>query len=436
MQFQRPRVAAIGLSQEQMDAIDPLCGTLLPAFSWDEYLTDCSPTETDIAVMSEPSEASFPRTIHVLALAPEWLQTRWYHREQSHVVGTIALRYEYSTEHQLSIPQHCPDIYEELARDLAKRLWKGSADAPETISATSDWESDPEHLIETTSKRPVALRYQRTHMGQGKGSPIVTLALPLVDNLAEWFRAFLHDVHEIAPSCVPRLPPRLSQPSDWYTPEQNRVAREMSDIDGEIERLHQDRMRLEKEMSAAAARAETGILRALWSDGDDLVAAVEEILSGIGFRVRNMDKEKSRGERNLEDLRLTVPDDDEWEAIAEVKGYTNGTKTSDARQLREYRDLYRDENGRFPDMTLWITNPHRRRDPSSRPSPNVAVDDSARIPDAVHIQTVDLFPIWRDVAEGHMTSDDAISLIRSTLPGAWTNPTSDTEQQPPDKPTA
>ena len=436
MEFPRPRVAAIGLDQEQMDAIKPLCGILLPAFSWDEYLRDCSPTETDIAVMSEPNEASFPRTIHVLALAPHWLETRWCHREKSHVTGTIALRCEYGTEHQLSIPQHCPDIYEELARGLAKQLWHSGTVAPETIGVTSDWESDPEHLIETTSKRPVALRYQRTDLGQGEGSPIVTLALPLVDNLAEWFRAFLHDVHGIAPSSVPTLPPRLSQPSDWYTPEQNRVAREMSEVEGEFERLHQDRMRLEKEMSTVAARAEAGVLRALWSDGDDLVAAVEEMLSGIGFRVRNMDKEKSRGDRNLEDLRLTVPDDDEWEAIAEVKGYTNGTKTSDARQLREYRDLYRDENGRFPDMTLWITNPHRRRDPSSRPSPNVAVDDAARIADAVHTQTVDLFPIWRDVAEGHMTSDGAISLIRSALPGAWSNPTPHAVQQPPDNPTA
>ena len=427
MEFPRPRVAAIDLSQEQTDAIEPLCGTLLPAYSWDEYLQDCSPTETDIAVMSEPRERGFPRTIHVLALAPNLLETRRYDLDQGHFAGNIALRSDDSTEHQLSIPEQCPEIYQELARDLAKQIWHNSADAPDTISATSSWESDPEHLIETTSKRPVALRYHRTDAGQGEGSPIVTLALPLVDNLAEWFRAFLLDVHGIAPASVPAPPPRLSQPSDWYTPEQNLLTRQMVEIDGEVERLHQDRLRVEAEMRAAAERAESGILRALRDDGEDLVAAVEELLSGVGFRVRNMDDEKGPGERNLEDLRLTVPDDDEWEAIVEVKGYTNGTKTSDARQLREYRDLYRDENGRFPDMTLWVTNPHRRKDLSSRPSPNAAVDDAARIVDAVHIQTVDLFPIWRDVAEDRMTSVNANRLIRSAQPGAWANPELDAE---------
>ncbi|WP_420627034.1 hypothetical protein [Candidatus Poriferisodalis sp.] len=435
MEFQRPRVAAIGLNPAQFDTIEPLCGTLHGAASWAAYAKRFSPFETDIAVMSEPQVLTIPREINVLVLAPQSLRTTWFHPRAAGVSGEIVLRSKDNTEHQLRVPEDCPDIYEELASDLAKRLWRDS-EAPRTISATNDWEAAPEHLIETTTKRPVALRYQRTNMGQGKGLPIVTLALPHVDNLAEWFRAFLHDVHKIAPSRVPTPPPRLSQPSDWYTPEQNRVAREMSDIDVEIERLHQDRRRLEHEMRAVAERAEAGILRALWSDGDDLVAAVEEILSGIGFRVRNMDKEKSPGERNLEDLRLTVPDDDKWEAIAEVKGYTNDTKTSDARQLREYRDLYRDESGRFPDMTLWITNPHRRRDPSSRPSPNVAVGDAARIAEAVHIQTVDLFRIWRDVTERRMTSEDAIRLIRSAQPGAWTIPTPHAEQQPPNNPTA
>lgn len=422
MEFQRPRVAAIGFDPAQVDSIEPLCGTLHDAASWDAYVERFSPLETDIAVISASQALAIPRFIHVLTIAPERLSTRWFHRDHSHFSGEMVLRSVDNTEHQVRVPEGCPEIYEQLAGDLAKKLWRGS-EASLTIGASNDWEADPEHLIETTTKRPVALRYQRTHTGQGKGFPIVTLALPLVDNLAEWFRAFVHDLHEIDPSRVPASPPRLSQPADWYTPEQNRVAGEISRVDGEIERLQLERARWEDEMRAEAERAHAGVLRALWSDGDDLVDAVEEILSGIGFRVRNMDKERQPGERKLEDLRLTVPDDDEWEAIAEVKGYPNDTKTSDARQLREYRDLYRDENGRFPDATLWITNPHRRRDPSSRPAPNAELGDIARIAEAVHIQAVDLFPIWRDVIEGCRKSDDAIHLIRSAQPGNWTDPT-------------
>ena len=435
MEFQRPRVAAIGLNAEQMDAIEPLCGAMHPEASWEEYLQYFNATETDIAVMSEPTAQLFPRTVHVLALEPHWFETGWYHRDNPGQVGRIVLRSEFNTEHELRVPDNELDLYRELAGDLVKVLW-GDVNAPEAISVTQDWEADPDHLIETTSGLPVALRYLRTTTGQGTGRPIVTLALPRVENLAEWFRAFLQDVHQIDPQSVPTPPPRLSNPSDWYTPDQNHVARKIIETESAIEQLKERRTRLDAEMRAAAGRAETGILRALHDDGDDLAEAVEELLAGIGFRVRNMDKEKSPGERNLEDLRLTVPDDDRWEAIAEVKGYTNDTKIRDARQLREYRDLYRDENGRFPDMALWITNPHRRRDPSSRPSPNAAVGDAARIADAVHIQTVDLFPIWRDVAEDRMTSEDAIRLIRSAQPGAWTNSALETEREPPGDPTA
>ena len=421
MEFPRPRVAAIGLDQEQINAIEPLCGTLHDVASWENYLDGFSATETDIAVMAAAWAQEFPRSLHVLALAPQALQTRWYHRDEGHFPGFAALRSEDNTEHELSVPENDLEHYKELAGDLAKLLWHDSDDAPETISLTREWEADPEHLVETKSGRPVALRYQRTHLGQGKGLPVVTLALPHVNNLTAWFRAFLQDVHQIHPQSVPTPPPRLSQPSDWYTPEQNLLASQMANIGTEIEQLQTSRMRLENEMRIEAERAEAGILRALWNDGDDLVDAVEEILSGIGFRVRNMDNEKSPDESNREDLRLTVPGDDEWEAIVEVKGFPNDTKSSEARQVREYRDLYRDENGRFPDMTLWITNPHRRKDPSSRPPPNPALDEVTRVAETVHIQTVDLFPIWRDVAEDRMESDDAIHLIQSAQPGIWTH---------------
>ncbi|MDE0322161.1 MAG: hypothetical protein OXI97_20010 [Acidimicrobiaceae bacterium] len=420
-----------------MDAIEPLCGALLPEVSWDEYLQYFNATETDIAVMSEPNASTprFPRTVHVLALEPHWLETHWYHPDNPIQVGAMVLRSEFNTEHELRVPNNELELYRELAGDLAKVLW-GEVNAPETISATHEWEAAPDHLIETTSGLPVALRYQRTSKGQGKGLPIVTLALPHVENLAEWFRAFLQDVHQIDRQSVPTPPPRLSNPSHWYTPEQNRVARKIVHIESKIKRLEGHRTRLETEMRAAAGRAETGILRALHNDGDDLAEAVIELLAGIGFQVRNMDKERSPDDPNREDLRLTVAGDDTWEAIVEVKGYPNDTKSSDARQVREYRDLYRDENGRFPDLTLWVTNPHRRRDPSSRPLPNPALDEVTRVAETALIQTVDLFPIWRDVVEGRIDSKDAIGLIQSAQPGTWIRPTDGEEQDPQDDSTA
>ena len=42
-------------------------------------------------------------------------------------------------------------------------------------------------------------------------------------------------------------------------------------------------------------RAERGIRRVLWTDGNDLVAAVQDILRDLGFEVRDMDTELKLG---------------------------------------------------------------------------------------------------------------------------------------------
>ena len=106
--------------------------------------------------------------------------------------------------------------------------------------------------------------------------------------------------------------------------------------------------------------------------------AVKEILEELGFAVRDMDAETEQGQPKREDLRLTIPDRSGWEAIAEVKGYPGGTKTSDARQIREFRDRYISETSRAPDLTLWIANTHRHvADPSSRPAPDGNVGETS-----------------------------------------------------------
>ena len=98
---------------------------------------------------------------------------------------------------------------------------------------------------------------------------------------------------------------------------------------------------------------------AIWGYGDELVEAVSEILGDLGFCVLNMDAGLEQGAQRREDLRLTLETLPDWEAIVEVKGYGNGTKTNDARQIREIRERYREEKGRFPDLTIWLANPFR-----------------------------------------------------------------------------
>ena len=90
-----------------------------------------------------------------------------------------------------------------------------------------------------------------------------------------------------------------------------------------------------------------------------MVAAVRDILADLGFVVRDMDAKLKQGKPKREDLRLTRQGVPGWEAIVEVKGYTSGTRTNDARQIREHRDRYITEEGRPPDLTVWLSNPYR-----------------------------------------------------------------------------
>ena len=101
---------------------------------------------------------------------------------------------------------------------------------------------------------------------------------------------------------------------------------QISKIEFDIGRLRDERDQLKANLAAEGEKADAGIRQVLWADGDDLVAAATEVLSDLGFEVRNMDAELSQGEPKREDLRLTLPDRPDWQALVEVKGYTSGTK--------------------------------------------------------------------------------------------------------------
>ncbi len=154
--------------------------------------------------------------------------------------------------------------------------------------------------------------------------------------------------------------------------------------------------------------------------GDDLVAAVGDILKQLGFVVRHMDAEQEQGKPKREDLRLTLTDPPEWEAIAEVKGYTRGTKTNDGRQIRQHRELYIKEQSSPPDLTLWIVNTHRGMDPSSRPTPDSNVGEAAANIGAVHVLTTDLYRLWVLVATGKLEKAQAVQQLIGAEPGLWT----------------
>ena len=433
MPTKKPRVAAIGLDVSQNQAIEWLCGEMRVAASVEEYLERFNWTETDIAVV-HGFQGGIRGGVHVLMSAP--LECEWdaYPMPGSQSVETDPE----NTEREVKVGSDCPVVYKTLADDLVSHV-RGAEDPPSVLRPWWDSGGDDygyvwtgaktDVLVETTSHFPLAVRHVRMYpIGYGPDADMgesIVLALPKGINLSAWCRAFLHDVHEADPERVPQAPPRLADPSDWYTPDERRLAKRIETVEDQVQgllikrkRLLVEREGLVGELLSAGEDADKGIRRAVWADGDDLVEGVKEILASLGFKVQDMDAELKE-EAKREDLRLTLDDHPGWEAIVEVKGYKKGTRTKDARQINEHRLRYAAEKGTNPDLTLWIANPHRDMDPSSRPAPDKNVRDTAALIETVHVSAADLYRQWALVTNNRLEASDVVQRLISSPPGLW-----------------
>ena len=422
----RPRVAAIGLDESQIESIEPLCGSLRIENSLREYLQKYSWSETDITILGEDAHLN-PVTVsgNVLIIKP-WsvFCTQIGHSRHT---DSPSLRRQGNTEREMRVPEACPEGYGDLAEELVRRLGRAE-DPPSTVASRNFPKERVTALVETTSGRAVALRCIFTNNAESsEGGEAIALALPREISLFAWFRAFLADIHELNPAQVPQAPPRLGNPSNWYTPEERVLAERIVEIADKVDQLKAEQKSIQVKLASVSEEANAGIRRCVWADGDDLVASIGDVLEKLGFIVRHMDTEQKQGEPKREDLRLTLANRPGWEAIAEVKGYTKGTRTNDARQIREHRDHYTIEKRSPPNLTLWIANTHRAMDPSSRPAPDSNVGDTATNIGAVHVLATDLYRLWTFVAADRLKKAQAVQLLISADPGLWSLPVPDAD---------
>ena len=441
-------MAAIGLDEIHINSIAGLVGDLRTASSVEEYLKKNSWTETDVAVAKDESLEIAGEGAHFLTIGLNRFE--WWHpnpaRSEEFWDWTEFVS-EYNTESELTVPAGCPELYRRLASDLRKQL-VGASHPPMVQPSVADPTKHPNQhprrgdletspLIETTSGYPVAVRYLLSNRkGAAQDASSVVLALPDVGNLSDWLHAFLRDINEIDPDRVPHPPPSTGNPSEWYTLDERKVAEqietvanEIGGLERELECLDAKRDQLRVQLALESDRARAGIKGILWADGNDLVAKTNQLLTDFGFHVRDMDAELKKGEAKREDLRLTLDDHQDWEAIAEVKGYASGTKTNDSRQIREQRDRYMEEKkGKVPNLTLWIANPYRSTDPSLRPSPDKNVSRVSEIVGAVHVLVPDLFKQWLLVKSGATQSAEVVRQLINAKPGCWSPTVPDSDK--------
>ncbi len=421
----RPRVAAIGLDDSQIHSIAQLCGHMRTAKKLDEYLQDYDWTETDIVVSRGLEGAVVSGGVHLLSIGRSrfnWPLGGTF--GPGNQTASRRIRTDIAnTEREVSIAYDCPDRYKSLADRLLSDI-RGATIPPHVIDDSSGLPVVVERsvLVATTSNKPVAMQFLLSHRHTETNPSqqgFAILVLPEAADLQAWFRAFLFHVHKIDPQRVPHSPPQFSVPSDWYTPEERALAGQMEANRLEVMRQNAEYEQLQAQLEQEGEQADKGIRQAIFGDGDELVTAVSRIFSDLGFGVHDMDADLEPNEPRKEDLRLTHPTRPAWEAIVEVKGYTNGTRTNDARQVREHRDKYIVENGRPPDLTMWVTNPFRQMDPSSRPRPGSNVEEAARNVEAVHVLSADLYKRWADIKAGDRNVEDAVQELVGSSPGLW-----------------
>ena len=70
-------------------------------------------------------------------------------------------------------------------------------------------------------------------------------------------------------------------------------------------------------------------------------------------------------------------------------------------------------------MTLWVANPHRRADPSVRPTPDGNVKQTAEIAGIVHALSTDLYMQWLQVVSGSLEADQVSQSLVTAAPGLW-----------------
>ncbi len=174
------------------------------------------------------------------------------------------------------------------------------------------------------------------------------------------------------------------------------------------------RVSAQDELSIRIAEADAGLRRLLRSQDDALVSAVVSTLSSFGFEVQLMDETNAPKGAKLEDLRVTSPDEADWVALAEVRGYKGGAKTDDLIRIGAFSRRMLLDEGREPSASWYIVNQFINDPPDSRPTAfSARPSDLAAFAETggAVFDSRDLFLLHRDVDDGKLSRPDARHLL-------------------------
>jgi hypothetical protein len=193
-----------------------------------------------------------------------------------------------------------------------------------------------------------------------------------IDDPARWVAAALADWRDADRDKFPSGP-SWRESEAWATPAElkfrERATALQEELDKFIHDIEQRQAEIIREQEEAFVRANNGDRRLITAQGDDLVDEVQAALEEIGFIVTNVDRDiASEGDRR-EDLRVQDPDNLDWVAIVEVRGYKRGAQLTDLLRIGRFVARYVEETGKIPAASWYVVNHNLSQDPAVRPSP-------------------------------------------------------------------
>jgi len=276
-------------------------------------------------------------------------------------------------------------------------------------------------ISESHALSPLALLYQR----MAKNINVAWLPNPIFTQPAwtellclEWAQ---HD-HERFPNFG-----NWQKMPEWMTQEEEKLKSQTVALEHERQlynRLVDQKLgELDNQINQTMLAVNQGRRRLITSQGQELVDEVANVLHEFGFEVQKMDEELAPEQTKYEDLRLTIPDDKDWEAIVEVRGYGNsGGKTDDFLRLERFARYYYKEKGRWQSKKILIINGQIELLPNQRQEPLAAAIEEVKTfgeDDGLIIWTLDLFRAWKRLPK----VDSKVlrqSIVEST--GRWEPP--------------
>ncbi|WP_433318653.1 hypothetical protein [Micromonospora chersina] len=420
-QSPRPRMLILGFAGneyliEQLQALVPT-SRVISSFSevrqaeWDLLVTD-QPTGNSVYQGSQTHGAAlhlgiiyFPANRQYATIEQHKTWSKWIIATDGHV------------SQELLRLKGLPERIQQLTHEQLEPLVKKRRDH-QYFSAAGHWaggKHNPEltPFIKSAAGQILAGKYRRTDKSEAWLLPFD------VPDIIPWAKAALAEWHGLDPERFPGVPD-WSHQDEWITATEQSLHSSLRAIGSEREAILQQLAVREAEVRARlgeAREAADAFERALLTgQGDTLVRAVGEALREFGFKVE--DGDEVANERDyLEDLRVMDPDESNWVALVEVKGYTKGAKTEALTQFIRFHARHVQRTGKMPDSSWYVVNQFMNRDPSTRqPVLHGKDEDVAAFASAggLIIDTVILFKLLKRYRMGEVTAEQVRRLLRTS----------------------